>query len=549
MRRRARSVAVGAALLVAWVLVGMGQFEIPTLPTSPGGTSSGESINFGDVAVGQTRSSQYTFKVLESSQTAARVTIYDPCAPFGLSGLTSRSMTLQPGQSVTFNVTFAPTEGKSYSCSFKIRAEGGYPVQVKETVVQLTGRGISSGGTEGESPGTGTSGPAFPFLVSPVEPLPTGDAKPVSGMTDEVGHFNVSLSPATTVSGTLRESEVGPLANQSFDLTETDERYTVVVPGFSAVTAPVASMVTFIGMKSVDLGVISLTRTEKKPVPCDCARLSSAEDCKKRAIQYYVEIPSDCEPISMHLVDKTSAAALWDKLIYSERGFASLSESSQRDVLANEGVVGVESNRVYLYQGQGRAGNTKITIVRREGDPKKWLVELSSCCHTIPTLQISLECPGSQTVRTMALGLAFDENSQYEVVGDVLVDFRKLTLENCKSFFEDCSLPYCDANDRSDPSSLKSNGRILLQMAPDISCKLDVSAFQKDLCETLAREGCHCEIPVMDARDGSLKGWIYTNRCTPQVAACVEEVLKRHTDCKEVQWIGRQISIRPAPGS
>jgi hypothetical protein len=222
-----------------------------------------------------------------------------------------------------------------------------------------------------------------------------------------------------------------------------------------------------------------------------------------------------------------------------------LSPESQQQRIQNQSIIGVESGQVYEYTGRGAASNTHITIQRRDDDPNRWVLELTSCCHTIPTIQTSVDCPDSEYARNVYSGLYFDDDNQYVVYSDVVVDDRQLTRENFNSFFEDCSVPYCDVNDRSDPDSLGSNGRVRLQMRPDLSCELDLSAFRKDLCETLSGEGCHCRIPELDTRDGSLKGWIYSNRCTPQIVACIEEVLKRHTDCKEVQWIGRQINIRP----
>jgi hypothetical protein len=257
VRKCPRLAALAAVFLGVFLAVGVAQFEIPTSPTSPGGATSGDSIDFGGVPVGETRSSQYTFKVLESSQTAARVTIYDPCPPFGLSGLASQSMTLQPGQAVTFNVTFAPTEVKPYGCSFKIRAEGGRPVQVKETVVQLSGRGISQGvGSSGtsESPSAG-----LPLGLITTQPPVTEGGEVFEGTTDSHGKFQISVPPTTTVAGKLSECEGGPIASEVVRLAPTSDGYGVFVRGYAEVVAKAVSRISFFGSESVDLGEVCLT--------------------------------------------------------------------------------------------------------------------------------------------------------------------------------------------------------------------------------------------------------------------------------------------------
>jgi len=97
-----------------------GQFEWPL----PGGTtpSSGEAIDFGSVPVGQTARARYTFKILESSDTSASVTITPPAAPFGLADLPSLSFTLAPGQSITFTVTFTPSQARDYTGQLTVTA-------------------------------------------------------------------------------------------------------------------------------------------------------------------------------------------------------------------------------------------------------------------------------------------------------------------------------------------------------------------------------------------------------------------------------------------
>ncbi|MGC9529461.1 MAG: hypothetical protein ACP5G2_02425 [Candidatus Bipolaricaulaceae bacterium] len=308
------------------------------------------------------------------------------------------------------------------------------------------------------------------------------------------------------------------------------------VSGLTAVT----------GCLALALAACSGEATGKADAGCDCTSLAVGEGCKTRSVQYYIEVPPGCQPATLALIDPTNAAYLWGRTVYTQDQFESLDAEAQTRCVQNDAVIGVESNAVYNYQGPN---GTNITVVRRGGDPTKWLVELSSCCHAIPTLQIGLDCggPGTQIGRRMEVGLSFDENDQYVVQGQVLVNGRELTRENYNSFFGDCSVPYCEIDDRSSPQSLGSNGRIRLHLTPDHACRLDLGTFRRDLYEALRRAGCLVDVPIIDARHGYLSGWIYTNRCTPEIAACIEQVLKRHTTCKQVSWIGRQINITPVP--
>lgn len=213
-------------------------------------------------------------------------------------------------------------------------------------------------------------------------------------------------------------------------------------------------------------------------------------------------------------------------------------------MLQNDSIVGVESGRLYTYRG---LNGTEITIARREGAPNKWIFQLCSCCHAIPTLEIGLDCPGTQTVSRVIVGLHFDERNQYVMKGQMLVNGRELTRENYNSFFQDCSVPYRNPDEGAAYDSLKGNGWISIMMPPDPNCKINLDEFREELCAALAAAGCRCDIHDLDARTGSLRGYVRTNRCTPEVVACIERVLKRHAECKQVTWIGRQIVIRPRP--
>ena len=228
------------------------QFEFPL----PGGTtpSSGEAIDFGSVSVGQTARARYTFKVLESSDTSASVTITPPGAPFGLADLPSLSFTLAPGQSITFTVTLAPPQARDYTGQLTITASGGYPVQVRKTTVSLRGRGVAP------------SAPPPPTTPSPTTtaPLPSEVGPSVSGTTDAGGGFNVSLNPTTSVSGKLTQCGKIPLGNQPFTIDQTADGFVVAAPGFQLALVTDYSTFSLFGLKSHDLKTICLL-----PVPAE----------------------------------------------------------------------------------------------------------------------------------------------------------------------------------------------------------------------------------------------------------------------------------------
>ena len=131
--------------------VGSGQVDIqwPFWPTTT--TYSGDAIPFGNVNVGETKTANYTFKITEESETAGTITNiafpggYSQWGPFSLVNLPSLPTTLQPGESVTFQVTFSPTAAGSYSATFTITVQGGWPLQTKTQDVDLTGTGVGEG--------------------------------------------------------------------------------------------------------------------------------------------------------------------------------------------------------------------------------------------------------------------------------------------------------------------------------------------------------------------------------------------------------------------
>ena len=239
---------------------------------SIGMAQSSDSINFGSVPVGQTGTATYTFKILETSETAATVTILPPSSPFALQDAPSGSFTLAPGQSITFSVTFTPTAAGDYTGSFTITAQGGYPVQEKTTTVYLTGHGGSGGEAPppGETPST--PGITIPFpLIPPTTEIPAGA---VPGTTDDEGKFKVALSPTTTVAGQLSRCEDGkPLADKPFQLAKTAEGFSLFASGYEEKPVTKFSKFSIMGLESYDLGDVCLTPGEEEPGVCPCCSI------------------------------------------------------------------------------------------------------------------------------------------------------------------------------------------------------------------------------------------------------------------------------------
>jgi hypothetical protein len=90
-------------VLIGICSIGVAQIDV-TFPWTQPGSYTGNAIDFGAVPVGQTKTATYTFKILETSETSATVTIVRPNPPFG-SDAPIEPFTLAPGQSITFNVT------------------------------------------------------------------------------------------------------------------------------------------------------------------------------------------------------------------------------------------------------------------------------------------------------------------------------------------------------------------------------------------------------------------------------------------------------------
>ena len=150
-------------VLIGMCSIGLAQIDI-NLPWGTPGAYSGNAIDFGAVQVGTTKTATYTFKILETSATAATVTITRPNSPFG-SEAPTHSFTLAPGQSITFNVTFTPPAVGNYTGDFTITARGGQPVVTKRQTVTLTGQGVAGTGYQPPSEGPTVTWPGLPTTV------------------------------------------------------------------------------------------------------------------------------------------------------------------------------------------------------------------------------------------------------------------------------------------------------------------------------------------------------------------------------------------------
>ena len=197
MRRRLALVSVLSivAMIIGFCTMTAAQITI-TLPGQEAAPSgAGNALDFGTVPVGQTAQASYTYKLLETSATSAIVTITPPTAPFGIKNLPSYSVTLVPGQSITFTVTYTPTTVGTHTGSFTITASGGIPVQVKKTTVTLTGQGIIR------------PEDTYPPPISSEEPsvtLPGPTTTPTPDLTEDVAKIETKIDTVETVLDELR---------------------------------------------------------------------------------------------------------------------------------------------------------------------------------------------------------------------------------------------------------------------------------------------------------------------------------------------------------
>ena len=172
-------------VLIGMCSIGLAQIDIP-LPWTQPGAYSGNAIDFGQVQIGTTKTATYTFKILETSETSATVTITRPNAPFG-SDAPIYPFTLAPGQSITFNVTFTPPAVGHYTGSFTITAQGGRPVVTKRQTVALTGEGVSSGYQGPTTTPTPSPTPTWPISVTTSPSDVTEDVAKLEAKLDTVG--------------------------------------------------------------------------------------------------------------------------------------------------------------------------------------------------------------------------------------------------------------------------------------------------------------------------------------------------------------------------
>jgi len=185
-------------VLIGMCSIGVAQIDI-NLPWAKPGAYSGNAIDFGAVLLGQTKTVQYTFKILETSDTGATVTITRPNPPFG-SDAPTHSFTLAPGQSITFNVTFTPPGILNYTGSFTITAQGGHPVQTKRQTVTLTGEGVV--GIEDTYPPTTAPPTTAPPTTAPPIWTPGQGTTTTPDVTEDVIKLEAKLD---TVGKTLDE--------------------------------------------------------------------------------------------------------------------------------------------------------------------------------------------------------------------------------------------------------------------------------------------------------------------------------------------------------
>ncbi len=112
-------------------------------PPPPGALSmSASTLSFGNVNVGQSANGAFTLS--NTGGTALSVTaVSAPAAPFNAPAPLTVGTTINPGQTLTQNVTFSPTTTGPASGSYSITVNDGQPAHV----VSLSGTGVTSGGT------------------------------------------------------------------------------------------------------------------------------------------------------------------------------------------------------------------------------------------------------------------------------------------------------------------------------------------------------------------------------------------------------------------
>jgi len=206
-------VAIFLVFLVS--VLGAPQFEIH-LPGGalPEATAGGDTLDFGSVPIGQTKTASYTFKITETSETSGTVTgigfaggaIAAP--PFSLRNLPALPVTLPPGGSITFTVAFTPTAVGTFTSSFTITAQGGVPLKVTRQTVTVRGQGTRA---TFEAPSTTTTQPTITWPgPTAADTVPTEDLQALKTQLDAMELvLNEACQKVDNLAGILGEWIVG----------------------------------------------------------------------------------------------------------------------------------------------------------------------------------------------------------------------------------------------------------------------------------------------------------------------------------------------------
>jgi hypothetical protein len=166
-----------------------------TVPVSGSGVTAGQllptpsSLAFGNVQVGSTQSLAETLTNSGgSSLTISQASVTG--AGFGVTG-PSLPLSLNPGQSTTFNLTFTPQAGGAQSGSLSMMSNGSTPT----IAIPLTGTGVLSAGTLSSNPASLSFGN-----------VQLGNTKAVSETLMNSGNSSLTISQANLSSNSFTVS-------------------------------------------------------------------------------------------------------------------------------------------------------------------------------------------------------------------------------------------------------------------------------------------------------------------------------------------------------
>ena len=166
-----------------------------TVPVSGLGVTAGQllptpsSLAFGNVQVGSTQTLPETITNSGgSSLTISQASVTG--AGFGVTG-TSLPLSLNPGQSTSFNLTFTPQAGGTQSGSLSIMSNGSTPT----IAIPLTGTGVLSAGTLSSNPASLSFGN-----------VQLGNSQAVSETLINSGNSSLTISQANLSSSTFNIS-------------------------------------------------------------------------------------------------------------------------------------------------------------------------------------------------------------------------------------------------------------------------------------------------------------------------------------------------------